>query len=54
MLRWAIGFLIVALIAAVLGFTQVAGSATSIAWILLVVFLILFVVALLLGRRAPV
>lgn len=54
MLRWAIGFLVVALVAAVLGFTQVAGAATNIAWILFVVFLIFFVVALLLGRRAPV
>ena len=54
MLKWAFGFLIVALIAAVLGFTQVAGAATNIAWILFVVFLILFVVMLLMGRRRPV
>jgi uncharacterized membrane protein YtjA (UPF0391 family) len=51
MLRWAIGFLIVALIAGALGFGGIAGTATGIAKILFVVFLILFVVSLIFGRR---
>lgn len=52
MLGWSITFLIIALIAAVLGFTGVAGTAVGIAKILFVVFLVLFVVSLLLGRRS--
>jgi uncharacterized membrane protein YtjA (UPF0391 family) len=52
MIGWAATFLIVALIAAVLGFTGIAGVATNIAWILFVVGLILAVVFALVGRRA--
>jgi uncharacterized membrane protein YtjA (UPF0391 family) len=32
----------------------IAGAATQIAWILFVVFLILFIVGLVMGRRPPV
>ena len=46
MLGWALTFLVVALIAAVLGFTSVAGAAMGIAKILFFVFLVLFVVSL--------
>ena len=46
MLGWALTFLVVALIACVLGFTSVAGAAMGIAKILLFVFLVLFVVSL--------
>ena len=46
MLRWAITFLIIALIAAALGFTGVAGTATSFAIILFWVFLAIFLVSL--------
>ena len=53
MFGWAITFLIVALIAAVFGFTGIAGVATNIAWILFVVGLILAIVFALMGRRAP-
>ena len=53
MFNWAIGFLVVAIIAAVFGFTGIAGVATNIAWILFVVGLILFVVFLIMGRRSP-
>lgn len=42
MLRWALGFFIVALIAAVLGFTGIAIAAAGIAKILFFVFLVLF------------
>ena len=54
MLGWALTFLIVALIAAALGFGGVAGAATGIAKILFFVFLVLFVVSLFFGRVRPV
>lgn len=50
MLGWAITFLVIALIAGVLGFGVVAGTAASIAKILFVVFLVLFVIGLIMGR----
>jgi len=50
MLRFAIVFAILALIAGVLGFGGLAGDFTYIAKILLFVFLILFVVSLIFGR----
>lgn len=50
MFTWAIIFLIVALVAAVFGFTGIAGAATNIAWILFVLGIILFVVFLFVGR----
>jgi uncharacterized membrane protein YtjA (UPF0391 family) len=53
MLRYAVLFLVVALIAALFGFTTVAGTAIEGARILFVVFLVLFVLSLLLGRRTP-
>jgi uncharacterized membrane protein YtjA (UPF0391 family) len=54
MLSWSITFLIIGLIAGVLGFSGVAGAATQIAWVLFVIFLLLFVASLLIGRRGPV
>lgn len=57
MLRWALIFLVVALVAAVLGFTAIAGAAIDVAKILFYVFLVLFVVSLIMhmvrGRGAP-
>lgn len=53
MLSWAITFLLIALIAAVLGFGGIAGTAVGFAKILFAVFLVLFVVALVMGRRTP-
>jgi uncharacterized membrane protein YtjA (UPF0391 family) len=50
MLRWALIFLIVALVAAVFGFGGVAGDAAWIAKILFFVFLVVFVVSLIMGR----
>jgi uncharacterized membrane protein YtjA (UPF0391 family) len=46
MLRWALGFFIVALIAALLGFTGISVAAAGIAKILFYLFLILFLVTL--------
>jgi uncharacterized membrane protein YtjA (UPF0391 family) len=53
MIRWSILFLVVALIAALFGFTTVAGTAIEAARILFFVFLVLFVVSLLVGGRRP-
>jgi uncharacterized membrane protein YtjA (UPF0391 family) len=46
MLGWALTFLVVALIAGVLGFTTVAGTSIAIAKILFFVFVVLFLVSL--------
>lgn len=46
MLGWALTFLVVALIAALLGFTSVAGAAMGVAKILFFVFLALFLVSI--------
>jgi uncharacterized membrane protein YtjA (UPF0391 family) len=50
MIRWAIAFAVLALIAGVLGFGGMAGDFAGIAKILLFVFLILVVVSAILGR----
>jgi uncharacterized membrane protein YtjA (UPF0391 family) len=57
MLSWALTFFIVAIIAAVLGFTSIAGAAAGIAKILFFIFLVLTLVALVAGAlrgRPPV
>ncbi len=46
MLGWPITFLVIALIAALLGFGEVAGAAAGIARIMFVLFLMAFVLAL--------
>jgi uncharacterized membrane protein YtjA (UPF0391 family) len=55
MLRWAFIFLVVGLIAAVLGFTNVAGASIDIArtlfFVFLVIFAVLLVAGLVTGRR---
>lgn len=57
MLRWALIFLVVALAAAVLGFTTIAGAAIDIAKILFWIFAVLFVISLVMhmvrGRGVP-
>jgi uncharacterized membrane protein YtjA (UPF0391 family) len=47
MLRWALAFFIVALVAAVLGFTGIAVAAAGIAKILFFLFVALFLITLL-------
>jgi uncharacterized membrane protein YtjA (UPF0391 family) len=54
MLYWALMFLVIALVAAVLGFGSLAGTASWIAQVLFVVFLVLFIVSLLMGSRRPI
>jgi uncharacterized membrane protein YtjA (UPF0391 family) len=56
MLRWAIIFFIVSIVAALFGFTGIAVAAAGIAKILFFIFLIIFIVFLimgLMGRRPP-
>lgn len=51
MLSWALLFFLVAIIAGVLGFGVVAGTAATLAQVLFFLFLIAFAVALITGRR---
>lgn len=51
MLSWSVTFLIIALIAAALGFGGIAGTAVGIAKILFFVFIVLFVLSLIFGRK---
>ncbi|HVL02363.1 MAG TPA: DUF1328 domain-containing protein [Dongiaceae bacterium] len=53
MLYYALVFLIVAIIAAALGFSGIAGSATLIAKVLFVAALIAMCISLMVGRRPP-
>ena len=53
MLRWALLFLIIAVVAAVLGFGRLEGAAMYAAQILFLVFLVLFIVSAVMGRRGP-
>lgn len=52
MLNYAIIFLIIAILAGVLGFGVVAGTAAMVAKVCFVVFLVLFLFSLLGGRRS--
>jgi len=54
MLRWALIFLIIALIAGALGFFALEGTAMWIAKVLFIVFLIIFIISLVTGRRPAV
>ncbi len=49
MLNWALMFFVIALLAAVLGFTGVAIAAAGVAKLLFYLFLILFLVSLIAG-----
>jgi uncharacterized membrane protein YtjA (UPF0391 family) len=49
MLRWALIFLVVGLIAGLLGFTGVAGASIAIAKTLFVIFMVIFLVLLIAG-----
>jgi len=52
MLHYAVVFLVIAIIAALFGFGVIASTAAGIAKILFLIFLLLFVVSLVMGRRA--
>ena len=49
MLRWAFVFLVIGLIAGVLGFTAVAGASIAIAKVLFFIFILIFLVLLIGG-----
>lgn len=49
MLRWTIIFLVIALIAALLGFTGIASGAAAIAKIFFYIFIVLFLISLIAG-----
>jgi uncharacterized membrane protein YtjA (UPF0391 family) len=51
MLHWALVFLVIALIAGVLGFSGVYVAAAGIAKVLFFVFLVLFIISLFTHRR---
>jgi uncharacterized membrane protein YtjA (UPF0391 family) len=50
MVSWAAVFLVIALVAALLGFTGIAGMSMNIAWILFVVGMIFAIVLFIMGR----
>ena len=52
MLKWALIFFVIGIIAALFGFTSVAGATFAVAKFLAGLFLVLFVVFLLLGVMA--
>jgi uncharacterized membrane protein YtjA (UPF0391 family) len=52
MLRWSIAFLVLALLAAYFGFALLAGVAAILAKILFFLFLVVFLIALVFGRRS--
>ena len=52
MLGWALTFLVIGLLAAMLGFTTIAGASFAIAKFIAAVFLVLFLVFLILGFTA--
>lgn len=54
MLYYAIIFLLVAIGAGILGFGVIAGTAATIAKVLFVIFLVLFLVSLFRGRKPSV
>jgi uncharacterized membrane protein YtjA (UPF0391 family) len=49
MLSWAVLFLVIALLAAVFGFTGIAGTAAGMAQILFFIFLVIFLISLVMG-----
>ncbi len=54
MLRWALIFLLVALVAGFFGFFNLQGTAMWFARVLFFIFLVLLIVSLVLGRRPRV
>ncbi len=55
MLRWAMIFLVIAIVAAVLGFGSIAGAATDIAiflfWAFLIITVLFFILGMVGGRK---
>ena len=49
MLRWALAFLIISIVAALFGFGGIASSAVGIAKVLFFIFIVLFAISLVVG-----
>ena len=49
MLRWSVIFFIIALVAAIFGFTGIAQDAAAVAKVLFFIFLVLFLIAIIVG-----
>jgi uncharacterized membrane protein YtjA (UPF0391 family) len=49
MLKWAATFFLIAIVAAIFGFTDIASGAASIAKVLFFIFIVLFLVAIIIG-----
>lgn len=49
MLKWSATFFLIAIVAAIFGFTGIAEGAASVAKVLFSIFMVLFVIALILG-----
>lgn len=54
MLRFAVVFVAIAIISALLGFGDLAGTASNIAILMFVVFSVLFLITVIFGRRRSV
>ncbi|MFO0936556.1 MAG: DUF1328 domain-containing protein [Gemmataceae bacterium] len=54
MLRYSLLFLLIALLAGIFGFTSIAGTSYLVAKVCFFVFIVLFVLSLIFGRRGPV
>jgi uncharacterized membrane protein YtjA (UPF0391 family) len=52
LLKWALAFLVIAMIAALFGFGNIAEGATDIAQVLFAIFLIIFVVLIVMAALA--
>jgi uncharacterized membrane protein YtjA (UPF0391 family) len=52
MLRWSVTFFIIAIVAAIFGFGGIAASAAGIAKVLFFVFVVLFLLSVIFGRRS--
>ena len=53
MLRWALAFLLIALVAGALGFGGIEGTASDVSKILFLAFLIMAALSFFAGRRVP-
>ena len=51
MLKWAVVFLLIAIVAGIFGFTDVAAASATIAKWLFGIFLVLFIAALAIGAK---
>ncbi|HYG15218.1 MAG TPA: DUF1328 domain-containing protein [Bacteroidia bacterium] len=49
MLKWAVIFFVIAIVAAIFGFTDIASGAAAIAKVLFFIFIVLFLLVIILG-----